>query len=111
KPAPGEGITSFRNRNHEVYYKEKYNDVKVYRTTLRLGADWDVMPGLRFSPAFSWFTTEGIENYFEAANEANTNRPASAKHNQDKRATLDAILTYYKDLGLRHPIDAMLGAS
>ncbi|GAA0560650.1 SusC/RagA family TonB-linked outer membrane protein [Chitinophaga japonensis] len=111
KPAPGEGITSFRNRNYEVYYKEKYNDVKMYRTTLRLGADWDLLPGLRFSPSFSWFTTEDIQNYFEASNETNTNRPASAIHNQDRHAQLDAILTYDKSLGLRHHIDAMLGTS
>src|SRR5690606_18163028 len=47
-PAPGEGVASFRNRNHEVYYKEKYNDIKVYRNSYNVGLDWDLLPGLSF---------------------------------------------------------------
>src|SRR5690606_15528195 len=77
-PAPGEGISSFRNRLHEIYYKTNYNDAKVYRTTMQLGADWDLAPGLRFSPSVYYFTAQGIENYFEAFNETVLNRPASA---------------------------------
>ncbi|MGO3653488.1 MAG: TonB-dependent receptor plug domain-containing protein, partial [Sphingobacterium sp.] len=42
-PAPGEGISSFRNRLHEMYYKTKYNDVNVHRTNLQVGANWDIL--------------------------------------------------------------------
>lgn len=110
-PAPGEGLPSFRSRHFEVFYKEKYDDVKVYRTTLSLAADYDILPGLRFSPAFYWYTTEGVENYFEAANETNLNRNASAHHNLIKKAQADALLTYAKTLGQSHNLNAVLGAS
>ena len=36
-PAPGEGVTSFRNRNHEIYYRDQYSDGKVYRSSFNLG--------------------------------------------------------------------------
>ena len=49
-PAPGEGISSFRNRYHEIYYKTKYNNQEVYRTTFQTGAQWDIIPGLTFTP-------------------------------------------------------------
>lgn len=110
KPAPGEGISSFRSRLHEVYYKEKYTDVKVYRSTVNLGATWDIMPGLTFSPTFYWFTTEGVENRFEAYNEVNPNRNASAEHNFDRQIQLDGVLNYDKDFS-NHHIGAVLGTS
>lgn len=110
-PAPGEGVASFRNRNHEVFYKEKYEDNRVYRSTVNLGATWDILPGLTFKPAAYWFVTEGIENSFEAANEVNATRPASAAHNFDKQLQLDAVLSYDKDLGARHHLNTVLGSS
>jgi len=111
KPAPGEGKADYRNRNHEVYYKEQYTDIKVYRTTFRLGADWSILPGLTFSPAFYWFTTEGVENRFEAANEVNARRDAAADHDQLREAQVDGLLTYDKQLGAKHHINAVLGTS
>lgn len=110
-PAPGEGVASFRNRNHEVYYKEQYNDVKVYRTTLNLGVDWKIMKGLTFRPAVYYFTTEGKENYFEAYNEVNPNRNASAVHNFDKQLQADGVLNYDKSIGKNHNFNAVLGTS
>lgn len=110
-PAPGEGLTSFRSRHYEVYYKQKYDDVRVYRTTMSFGADWDILPGLRLSPTFYWYTTEGVENYFEAANETNPNRNASAEHSFIRKAQGDAVLKYDKTFGTVHNIGAVLGAS
>lgn len=110
-PAPGEGISSFRSRLHEVYYKERYTDVDVYRFTANLGANWDILPGLTFSPSFYWFTTEGVENRFEAYNETNRNRTASADHNLDRQTQLDGVLTYDKLFNARHHVNVVLGTS
>jgi TonB-linked SusC/RagA family outer membrane protein len=110
-PAPGEGISSFRSRLHEVYYKERYTDIKVYRTTLQVGANWDIIPGLQFTPSFSWFTTEGKENRFEAYNETNPNRNASAAHNLNRHTQADAVLSYDKTIGSGHHFNAMVGSS
>lgn len=110
-PAPGEGISSFRNRLHEMYYKTKYNDVNVHRTNMQVGANWDILPGLKFRPALYYFTSEGIENYFEAYNVTVTNRPASAAHNFDRHLQVDGLLTYDKVFGHAHDINAILGAS
>jgi TonB-linked outer membrane protein, SusC/RagA family len=110
-PAPGEGVSSFRNRNHEVYYKEQYNDINVYRTTISSGLEWNIIPGLTFRPTFYYFTTEGIENYFEAYNEVNINRNASAEHNFDRQSQFDGVFNYEKDFGKNHHISAVLGGS
>lgn len=110
-PAPGEGVASFRNRNHEVYYKENYNDINVYRTTVNLGLEWNMLPGLTFKPAFYYFSTEGIENYFEASNEVNRNRNMSAEHNFDRQSQFDGVFNYDKSFGKNHHINAVLGGS
>jgi TonB-linked SusC/RagA family outer membrane protein len=110
-PAPGEGVASFRNRNHEVYYKENYNDIDVYRTTVTAGLEWDIIPGLTFRPTAYYFTTEGIENYFEAYNEVNINRNASAAHNFDRQMQYDGVFNYDKSIGKNHHINAVLGGS
>lgn len=110
-PAPGEGVSSFRNRLHEIYYKTKYNDVDVYRTNMQLGANWNILPGLSFKPSIYYFSAEGIENYFEAYNETVTNRPASANHNLDRHLQADALLTYNKEFAQLHHVNAILGGS
>lgn len=112
-PAPGEGISSFRNRLHEIYYKSNYEDVTVYRTTFQLGATWNILPGLEFRPSLYYFGTEGLENYFEALSETtgNTIRPASANHNYDRHLQGDALLSYDKKLGGDHNISAVAGTS
>jgi TonB-linked SusC/RagA family outer membrane protein len=109
-PAPGEGVTSFRNRNHEIYYRDKYNDNRVFRTTLSAGATWDILPELTFKPAVYWFTTEGIQNRFEAYNEVNINRNASAEHEFIKQGQVDAVLNYDKTFSA-HGFNAVLGFS
>lgn len=109
-PAPGEGVTSFRNRNHEIYYRDKYNDNRVFRTTLNAGLTWDILPELTFKPAVYWFTTEGIQNRFEAYNEVNINRNASAEHEYIRQGQADAVLNYNKNFNV-HGINAVLGFS
>lgn len=112
-PAPGEGISSFRNRLHEIYYKSNYEDVTVYRTTFQMGATWNILPGLEFRPSIFYFGTEGLENYFEALNETtgNTIRPASANHNYDRHLQGDALLSYEKKIDRNHNISAVAGTS
>ena len=110
-PAPGEGVTSFRNRNHEIYYRDQYSDSKVYRSTFNLGANWKIAPGLSFKPAVYWFTTEGIGNAFEAYNEVNINRNASAEHSFIRQAQVDGLLNYVKDFGAKHHTTTVLGTS
>lgn len=112
-PAPGEGIGSFRSRLHEIYYKSQYDDTEVYRTTMQMGADWDILPGLYFTPSFYYFSSEGIENYFEADNETTgtTVRPASAKHNFDRHLQADLLLIYDKRWKEKHNLSAVAGAS
>lgn len=110
-PAPGEGVSSFVSRLYEVYYREQYTDVNVYRSTMHLGAEWDIIPGLTFTPALSWFTTEGKEEYYTAYNVTNKNRNASAKHNLDTHLQTDALLNYEKTIGDNHHFNVLLGSS
>ncbi|WP_129714722.1 SusC/RagA family TonB-linked outer membrane protein [Pedobacter sp. SYP-B3415] len=110
-PAPGEGVTSFRNRNHEVYYRDQYSDNKVYRTNLSLGATWKIIPGLTFKPALYWFTTEGINSAFEAYNEVNINRNASSEHSFVRAGQIDGVFNYVKNFGDKHHTSTVLGSS
>ncbi len=111
-PAPGEGISSFRNRLHEIYYKTKYNNQVVYRTNFQVGAQWDIIPGLTFKPTVYYFGTEGITNAFEALNETTSNavRPASAEHGYDRHLQADVLLSYDKKIR-KHNVGAVAGAS
>ncbi|MCU7693872.1 SusC/RagA family TonB-linked outer membrane protein [Haoranjiania flava] len=110
-PAPGEGISSFVPRLYEVYYKEKYTDVRIYRYTSKIGANWDIIPGLSFMPTLYYFTTEGVENRYEAFSSVYKNRNASAAHNFDRQSQLDGVFNYSKKIGKNHNINAVLGAS
>lgn len=110
-PAPGEGVTSFRNRNHEIYYRDKYNDNRQYRTTLRGGLTWDIFPGLSLNPRVFYYTTEGIYNKFEAYNEVNKNRNASATHDQLREVQGDVLLNYTKNFAQKHHTQTVLGTS
>lgn len=110
-PAPGEVSASFRNRLHEVYYKEKYSDNNVYRTNIKVGSDIGIIPGLTFSPAIYWYAGTGLQNRFEAYNEINKNRDASATQTLDKNLQTDAIFNYVKSIKGKHNINAVAGAS
>lgn len=111
KPAPGEISSSFRSRLHEVYYKEQYSDNNVYRTNIQVGSEIKVIPGLTFSPTLYWYTGTGLQNRFEAYNEINKNRDASANHDFIKNLQLDGLLNYTKTFAGKHNINAVLGTS
>jgi TonB-linked SusC/RagA family outer membrane protein len=110
-PAPGEGASSFRNRNHEIYYRDQYNDNRIYRTTIQGGLVWDILPGLSLNPRVSYFNTEGLYNKFEAYNEVNRNRNASAQHDKWRDFQTDILLNYGKDFFGKHHADVVLGTS
>jgi TonB-linked SusC/RagA family outer membrane protein len=111
-PAPGEGMSSFRPRAYENYYKTQYSVNTQYRIQFVGGADWDILPGLRFSPSLSYGSTEGITSSFEALNETTGTeiRPASANHQYHGILQADALLTYDKSLG-KNNFNAIAGTS
>lgn len=110
-PAPGEATSSFRNRNHEIYYRDQYNDNRIYRTTLQGGLTWNILPELSFAPRISYFNTEGLYNTFEAYNEVNKNRNATARHDKYRDFQTDILLNYDKDIIGKNHINAVLGTS
>ncbi|HTN37997.1 MAG TPA: SusC/RagA family TonB-linked outer membrane protein, partial [Arachidicoccus sp.] len=109
-PAPGEINASFRSRLHEVYYKDQYSDNNVYRTNLQIGAEMKLIPGLTFSPTMYYYSGTSDQNRFEAYNEINKNRNASANREMIKNLQLDGLLNYTKSIG-QHNIAAILGTS
>ena len=108
---PREGVASFRNRNHEVYYRDKYNDNRQYRTTLRSGLTWDILPGLSLNPRVFYYTVQGIYNRFEAHNEVNRNRNASATHDLFREIQGDVLLNYARSFAGKHNTQTVLGSS
>ncbi len=111
-PAEGEGMSSFRPRAYENYYKTQYSMNTQYRLQFVGGADWDILPGLRFSPSLSFGSTEGMTSSFEALNATTgtEKRPASANHQFDGILQADALLTYDKSIG-KSNFNAIAGSS
>lgn len=111
-PAPGEGMSSFRPREYENYYKTKYTVNKQYRSSIQGGAEWTIIPGLKFSPTIYYMLSEGINGGFEALNETTGTaiRPASERHQHDGHFQADAILNYDKTFR-KHHANATVGAS
>jgi len=111
-PAPGEGMSSFRSRLYENYYQTRYTQITNYRLGLTVGAEWDILPELKFAPMLSYSSTEAVDNRFEAYNETTGTeiRPASAKHNYNRVIQADAVLSYSKEVR-KHNIKAVAGAS
>lgn len=103
-PAPGEGMSSFRPREYENYYKTRYNVNKQYRTSMQGGAVWTIIQGLTFSPTIYYMMTEGITGGFEALNETTGTaiRPASGKHQHNGHFQADAILNFDRSFGKHH---------
>ncbi len=106
RPAPGEIRNDFRTRDHELYYRTNNNYVS--RTNISLGLEWEILPGLKFEPIFSFYNNEGLSNSFEKANEIFADRRASASHNMDLHFQYDAILSYIKSIK-KHNFTAMAG--
>lgn len=111
-PAPGEGMSSFRPREYENYYKTRYTVNKQYRTTIQGGAEWKIIPGLTFAPSVYYIMTEGVTGGFEALNETTGTaiRPASGAHQHDGHFQVDAVLNYDKSFA-KHHVNATAGTS
>lgn len=110
-PAPGEGVNSFRNRNHEWYYRDQYKEAKRYNTTFRGGFTWYILPELNFKPAVYHFIRETRDSSFEEYNEVQKNRNASASTARNTETQFDAVLNYKKSFFVNHNINALLGTS
>lgn len=111
-PAPGEGMASFRPREYENYYKTRYSVNEQYRVAFQTGAEWTILPGLKFVPTIYYSSTEGINGGFEALNATTGTeiRPASAGHQYDGHIQVDALLTYETNIKKNH-IGAIAGAT
>lgn len=110
-PAPGEGVNSFRNRNHEWYYRDQYKEAKRYNATYRGGFTWYVLPELNFKPTVYHFVRETRDSSFEAYNEVQKNRNASAKTGRATETQFDAVFNYKKSFFTDHNINAIAGTS
>lgn len=111
-PAEGEGSSSFRTRMHEVYYKYANSYNNVLRTSFSVGANWNILDGLTFTPTVYYAGTEGIENTFEELNATTGTeiRPAKGSHGYDGHIQADAVLNYQKQIR-KHNVNAVAGGS
>lgn len=110
-PAPGEGVNSFRNRNHEWYYRDQYKEAKRYNSTYRGGFTWYILPELSFKPVVYHYIRETRDNSFEAYNEVQKNRNASASTSRSTETQYDAVLNYKKSFLSDHNVNSLFGAS
>ncbi len=108
-PAIGEGGGSPRNILHELYYEDY--EQKRYRSTFRLGLDWEITKGLHFKPSGSLFNDEQVYNYFESYHEFDKNRNMSSSHSLGRSYMGDAVLTFDKTFNKDHTINTMAGAN
>lgn len=108
-PAPGELTSSFRTRQHEIYYQEQEN--KVSRLNLAIELDWELLPSLHLKPMFSFTNNEGKDHNFERYNEVVKNRPVYEAHNMDLHYQYDLVLNYNKSFAQKHNFDFMLGGN
>nr|WP_320154005.1 TonB-dependent receptor [uncultured Draconibacterium sp.] len=108
-PAIGEGGGSPRNILHELYYEDY--EQKRYRSTFRLGLDWEITKGLHFKPSGSLFNDEQVYNYFESYHEFDKNRNMSSRHSLGRSYMGDAVLTFDKTLNKDHTFNTMVGAN
>lgn len=111
-PAPGEGMSSFRPREYENYYKTRYSGNTQYRVGFQVGAEWNIINGLKFQPVIYYSSSEGITQGFEALNETTGTeiRPASASHGYNGHIQADAVLSYDKTVK-KHHVGAVAGMS
>ncbi|MCF0175599.1 MAG: TonB-dependent receptor [Bacteroidales bacterium] len=111
-PAEGEGMSSFRPREYENYYKTKYTVNTQYRVGFQMGAEWQIIDGLKFAPTIYYTSSEGVTSSFEALNATTGTeiRPASAAHQYNGHIQADAILSYDKKIKKNH-VSAVAGAT
>ena len=111
-PAEGEGMSTFRPREYENYYNTRYKFSNQYRFGFQFGAEWDILPGLKFIPMLYYTSTEGISGTFEALNATTgtETRPATENHNHDHHIQAEAMLNYDKTIK-KHHVNAVAGTT
>ena len=111
-PAEGEGMSSFRPREYENYYKTRYGFSNQYRFGFQFGAEWSILPGLKLIPTVYYTSTEGISGTFEALNATTGTaiRPATENHNHDHHIQAETILNYDKKIK-RHHLNVVAGST
>ncbi len=106
-PALGESTGSPRNIEHELYYQD--DSYRNYRTSFRVGFDYEIIEGLSLKSNASVYRKEYILDQFERASPEISSRNMRRDNNTFNQVMLDALLTYDKTLGDKHNINALLG--
>jgi len=104
----------FTNGNPE-YYISRYNTRNSRdMTTLAVGGQWDIFPGLSFEPQASIYTRETNErsflmSYLNGPGQLNENRSASASFSKLINTQFDGVFNYFKTLGNEHNVQVNAG--
>lgn len=106
-PALGESTGSPRNIFHELYYQDDQR--KQFRTSSKIGLDWNIAKGLSFSPSASVYRLESNGNFFERASPEITNRAMSRFNETENQIMLDGLLKYTNTIKEKHNVDVLLG--
>lgn len=106
-PALGESTGSPRNIFHELYYQD--DERKQFRTSSKIGLDWNIVKGLSFSPSASVYRFESNGNFFERASREITNRAMSRFNDTQNQVMLDGLLKYTTSFKEKHNLDVLLG--
>lgn len=93
-----------------------YNDVNKttaydYRTGVGASLTWGILEGLEAEISGDYYLRNRTFERFEKANVYRTNRNAIFNYTQNKRYQFEGVLTYNKDLGENHHINAVAGFS
>jgi TonB-linked SusC/RagA family outer membrane protein len=106
-PALGESTGSPRNIFHELYYRD--DERKQFRTSSKIGLDWEILKGLSFLPSASIYRLESNENLFERASPEVRNRSMSRSNETQNQVMLDGLLKYNTTIKDNHNLDVLLG--
>ncbi|MCK0135703.1 SusC/RagA family TonB-linked outer membrane protein [Arenibacter sp. S6351L] len=107
-PALGETTSSPRNIFHELYYQD--DERKQFRTSSKIGLDWNIVKGLSFSPSASVYRLESNGNFFERASPEISNRAMSRFNDTQNQVMLDGLLKYTNTFKEKHNLDILLGS-
>jgi TonB-linked SusC/RagA family outer membrane protein len=109
--APG-SRTGYANPIYSL--TNRVNESSSEKTTLTVGAQWDILPGLSFDPQLSMYNVNnngmnfqpgifsGPLNFIDARN-------ASASNYQWRQNQADLVLSYVKTFGVNHNLNAKAG--
>jgi TonB-linked SusC/RagA family outer membrane protein len=106
-PSLGETTGSPRNIFHELYYQD--DERKQFRTSSKIGLDWNIIKGLSFLPSASVYRYESNGNFFERASPEVSNRAMSRFNDTQNQVMLDGLLKYTNTFNEKHNLDVLLG--